>query len=104
MKKTLTIIAVAVMLLTVFAFVLFTIDICGSNPEAWSKGDGIALYIGMIFLGFMLITESTLFGGIALLLSKKRTLLKIILGIVIVIISLYYLIGVGIYFFGLWLK
>ena len=87
MKKALTIIAVAVMLITVFAFVLFAIDTCGSDPEAGSKGDGLVLYVVICLLGFILISENAFFSGVGMILLKNRTPLKIILGIVIVIIS-----------------
>ena len=37
MKKPLAIIAAAVMLLTIFAWMLYGFDTCGSNPEAGIK-------------------------------------------------------------------
>ena len=99
MKKTLAIIAAAVMLLTVFACVLYALDTSRSNPEAGSKGDGLVLCLGIIFLGFILLAEIAFFYGIALLLSKNRTPLKLVFGIVLVIISLILLISLSKFFF-----
>ncbi|MBR3460227.1 MAG: hypothetical protein IKH21_05475 [Clostridia bacterium] len=103
MKKPLAIIAAAVMLLTIFAWMLYGFDTCGSNPEAGMKGDDLAIYFAIFVLGFMLISESTLFGGIALLISKNRTPWKVVLGIIIIIISLCFLIETVKFFFGSWL-
>ncbi|MBR4435974.1 MAG: hypothetical protein IKS90_07785 [Clostridia bacterium] len=94
MKKTLAIIAAAVMLLTVFAWVLYIIDTSASNQVlGTTKYDGLALAYGLIVLGFILIAEIAFFYGIALILSKNRTPLKLVLGAVIVIISLIFLIS-----------
>ena len=100
MKKTLVIIAAAVILLTVFAWVLYIIDTSASNQVlGTTKYDGLALAYGIIFLGFILIAEVALFGGIALLLSQNRTTLKVVLGAVIAIISLIFLISLIKFFF-----
>lgn len=100
MKKTLTIIAAAVMLLTVFAWVLYAIDTSGSNQVVGTtKYDGLALAFGLFVLALLLILEVALFCGIALLLSQNRTTLKVVLGAVIVIISLIFLIGLSKFFF-----
>ena len=100
MKKTLAIIAAAVILLTVFAWVLYIIDTSASNQVVGTtKYDGLALAYGLIVLAFLLILEVALFGGIALLLSQNRTTLKVVLGAVIVIISLILLISLSKSFF-----
>ena len=100
MKKTLAIIAAAVILLTVFAWVLYIIDTSASNQVVGTtKYDGLALAYGLIVLALLLILEVALFGGIALLLSQNRTTLKVVLGAVIVIISLILLISLGKFFF-----
>ena len=100
MKKTLAIIAAAVMLLTVFAWVLYIIDTSASNQVVGTtKYDGLALAYGLIVLALLLILEVALFGGIALLLSQNRTTLKVVLGAVIVIISLIFLISLSKFFF-----
>ena len=100
MKKTLAIIAAAVILLTVFAWVLYIIDTSASNQVlGTTKYDGLALAYGLIVLALLLILEVALFGGIALLLSQNRTTLKVVLGAVIVIISLIFLIGLSKFFF-----
>ncbi len=100
MKKTLAIIAAAVMLLTVFAWVLYIIDTSASNQVVGTtKYDGLALAYGLIVLALLLILEVALFGGIALLLSQNRTTLKVVLGAVIVIISLILLISLSKFFF-----
>lgn len=100
MKKTLAIIAAAVILLTVFAWVLYIIDTSASNQVlGTTKYDGLALAYGLIVLALLLILEVALFGGIALLLSQNRTTLKVVLGAVIVIISLILLISLSKFFF-----
>ena len=100
MKKTLAIIAAAVILLTVFAWVLYIIDTSTSNQVVGTtKYDGLALAYGLIVLALLLILEVALFGGIALLLSQNRTTLKVVLGAVIVIISLIFLISLSKFFF-----
>ena len=100
MKKTLAIIAAAVMLLTVFAWVLYIIDTSASNQVVGTtKYDGLALAYGLIVLALLLILEVALFGGIALLLSQNRTPLKLVFGIVLVIISLILLISLSKFFF-----
>lgn len=100
MKKPLAIIAAAVILLTVFAWVLYIIDTSASNQVVGTtKYDGLALAYGLIVLALLLILEVALFGGIALLLSQNRTTLKVVLGAVIVIISLIFLIGLSKFFF-----
>lgn len=100
MKKTLAIIAAAVILLTVFTWVLYIIDTSASNQVVGTtKYDGLALAYGLIVLALLLILEVALFGGIALLLSQNRTTLKVVLGAVIVIISLILLISLSKFFF-----
>lgn len=100
MKKTLAIIAAAVILLTVFTWVLYIIDTSASNQVVGTtKYDSLALAYGLIVLALLLILEVALFGGIALLLSQNRTTLKVVLGAVIVIISLILLISLSKFFF-----
>ena len=100
MKKTLAIIAAAVILLTVFAWVLYIIDTSASNQVVGTtKYDGLALAYGLIVLALLLILEVALFGGIAFLLSQNRTTLKVVLSAVIVIISLILLISLSKSFF-----
>ncbi|MBQ4429511.1 MAG: hypothetical protein II871_07040 [Clostridia bacterium] len=100
MKKTLAIIAAAVILLTVFAWVLYIIDTSASNQVVGTtKYDCLGLAYGLIVLALLLILEVALFGGIALLLSQNRTTLKVVLGAVIVIISLIFLISLSKFFF-----
>ena len=99
MKKTLTIIAAAVMLLTVIAWVLYAIYTSGSNQVLDTHFDYLILTYGLVMLAFLLILELALFGGIALLLSQNRTPLKVVLGIVIVMISLILLISLSKDFF-----
>ena len=100
MKKPLAIIAAAVILLTVFAWVLYIIDTSASNQMVGTtKYDGLALAYGLIVLALLLILEVALFFFIALLLSQNRTTLKVVLGAVIVIISLILLISLSKFFF-----
>ena len=93
MKKGLLFIATIVILLTAIVCTHALSSSIGNDPSADSKLDGLVLYFGCILILLIVISEIGLFSGIALLLSKHRTLLKVVFGIVIVITSLIFLIG-----------
>ena len=105
MKKTLAIIAAAVMLLTVIVCTCALFSAYNNLLEDTRDiNSGLGLYVLSYIFFYIVIFEGALFGGIALLLSKNRTPLKLILGIVIVIISAVLLIVWIRSFLGLDLK
>lgn len=110
MKKVLIFIAVAAILLTIVSGV-FHINREAIDNEAMTEvPNDIRRFSGVHEVGLIIILiaivacEIGLFLGIALLLSKHRTPVKVVFGIVIVIISLIFLFGFIKSFFGFYLS
>ncbi|MBR4435976.1 MAG: hypothetical protein IKS90_07795 [Clostridia bacterium] len=110
MKKVLLFIAVAAILLTIVSGA-FHINREAMHNEAMTEvPNDVKRFSGIHEVGLIIVLiaivacEIGLFSGIALILSKNRTPLKLVFGIVIVIISLFFWVGFIRSFFGFYTR